>query len=117
MSRRLSLYLTDIINSIEKIQNYTANLTYENLCEDDKTLDAVVHNLLIIGEATKQIPNSVRIKYSQIEWKQIAGLRDVIAHSYFSINSKLVWDIIQTKLDPLQSCIQQILETENLENY
>jgi len=117
MSRRLSLYFADIVNSIEKIQKYTANFTYENLCEDDKTLDAVVHNLLIIGEATKQIPNSIRLKYSQIEWKQIAGLRDIIAHTYFSINSKIVWDIIQTKLDPLQSCIENILETENLENY
>ena len=59
MSRCLSLYLADILNSIQKIQKYTANLTYEDLCENDKTLDAVVHNLLIIGEATKQIPNIV----------------------------------------------------------
>ena len=115
MSRHLRLYLVDIISSIEKIKKYTANLSYENLCEDDKTLDAVVHNLLIIGEATKQIPNLIRLKYSQIEWKQIAGLRDVIAHTYFSINSKIVWDIIQTKLDPLQSCVREILETENLQ--
>lgn len=70
MSRRLSLYFGDIINSIDKIQNSTANLTYDRLCEDDKTLDAVVHNLLIIGEATKQIPNSIRLKYPQIEWKE-----------------------------------------------
>ncbi|MDB9312090.1 DUF86 domain-containing protein [Spirulina sp. CS-785/01] len=113
MSRNLSLYLNDIINSIDKIQNYTTNLTYDQLCEDDKTLDAVIHNLLIIGEATKQIPNSIRLKYPQIEWKQIAGLRDIIAHTYFSINSKIVWDIIQTELHPLRNCVNIILQNEN----
>lgn len=100
MSRPLNLYLSDIINSIDKIQNYTANLTYDRLCEDDKTLDAVVHNLLIIGEATKQFPHSMRLKYPQIEWKEIAGLRDIIAHNYFSLNEKIIWDIIQTELHP-----------------
>lgn len=116
MSRRLSLYLNDIINSINKIQIYTTNLTYDSLCEDNKTLDAVVHNLLIIGEATKQIPNSIRLKYPQIEWKQIAGLRDIIAHTYFSINSKIVWDVIQTELDPLKNSVTIILQNEDLDN-
>jgi uncharacterized protein with HEPN domain len=79
MSRSLSLYLTDILNSIEKIQKYTIAMTYDDLSKDEQTLDAVVHNLQIIGEATKQIPESLQVKYSQIEWRQIAGLRDIIA--------------------------------------
>ena len=116
MSRSLSLYLTDILNSIEKIQKYTIAITYENLSEDERTLDAVVYNLQIIGEATKKIPESMRVKYPQIEWRQIAGLRDIIAHAYFSLNTKIVWSIIQTKLEPLKACIKQILETEELEN-
>lgn len=116
MSRPLRLYLSDIINSIDKIQNYTANLTYDRLCKDDKTLDAVVHNLLIIGEATKQIPPSMRLKYPQIEWKEIAGLRDIIAHNYFSLNEKIIWDIIQTELHPLKNCVENILQNEDLDN-
>ncbi|BAW96758.1 hypothetical protein NIES970_16970 [[Synechococcus] sp. NIES-970] len=114
MSRSLRLYLNDILTSIEKIQSYAKNLTYEELCEDSQTIDAIAHNLQIIGEATKQIPNSLREQYPQIEWKKIAGLRDIIAHTYFRINTKIVWSIVQTKLNPLQACIQLMLEDRNL---
>ncbi len=115
MSRNLNLYLGDILNSIEKIQRYTASLTYDEFCEDDKTLDAVIHNLLIIGEATKQISESLRLKYSQIEWKKMAGLRDIIAHTYFYINPKIVWNITQTQLSPLKTTVELILSDEDLE--
>lgn len=117
MSRNLSLYLTDILTSINKIKKYTTSLTYDQLVNEEKTLDAVVYNLMIIGEATKQIPQDLRNKYSQIEWRQIAGLRDIIAHGYFTVNTQIVWNIIQSKLEQLKTCIELILETENLENY
>ena len=100
MSRSLRFYLTDIIHSIDKIQQYTVGMTYDDLLEDDKTLDAVTHNLQIIGEATKQIPKSIRQKYPNIPWRQVAGLRDVIAHTYFVVNPKIVWNIITTELKP-----------------
>lgn len=73
MSRKLSLYLADILTSIQNIQSYTAGLSYDDLIEDQRTLDAVTHNLLIIGEATKQIPDTLRQDYPQIPWKAIAG--------------------------------------------
>lgn len=112
MSRNLSLYLADILSSIEKIQNYTRSMTYDELIEDGRTLDAVIHNFYIIGEATKQIPETIRIKYSQVEWKKIAGLRDIIAHAYFSLNTQIIWSIIQTKLEPLKGAVEAILENE-----
>lgn len=115
MSRSLRLYLTDIIYSIDKIQQYTVGMTCDDLLEDNKTLDAVTHNLQIIGEATKQIPESIRQKYPDIPWRQVAGLRDVIAHTYFVVNPKIVWDIINTELKPLQDCVALILESEVLE--
>ena len=77
MSRDLGLYLTDIIRAIDKIQQYTSGMTYDDLLADNKTLDAVIHNLQIIGEATKQIPQAIRQKYPQIEWRKITGLRDI----------------------------------------
>jgi uncharacterized protein with HEPN domain len=116
MSRSISLYLTDILTSIEKIQKYTASITYDELLQDELILDGVLHNLQIIGEATKQIPDGIRIKYPQIQWKQIAGLRDIITHAYFSINTKIVWNIIETKLEPLKAGVETILARENLEN-
>lgn len=115
MSRSLRLYLTDILSSIHKIQKYAENLTYEQLCQDERTLDAITHNLQIIGEATKRIPDSLRIKYPEIDWKKIAGLRDIIAHTYFYVNTKIVWSIIQTKLDPLKNCVELILQNEEIE--
>jgi uncharacterized protein with HEPN domain len=90
MSRDLRLYLTDILSSIQKIQDYTAGMNYDDLIEDNKTFDAVVHNLQIIGEAAKQIPDEIRQKYPETAWRKIAGLRDIIAHAYFMVNPKIV---------------------------
>lgn len=115
MSRSLALYLTDIITSIDKIKKYTFNLTYEELLEDEKTIESVVYNLMIIGEATKKISPEIRIKYSHIEWQKIAGLRDFIAHAYFSININIVWNVIHTKLDDLKFCVQEIINNETLD--
>lgn len=115
MSRNLSLYLTDILTSISKIQRYTIGLSYENLIQNELILDAVIHNLLIIGEATTQIPDPLRSKYPQIQWKAIAGMRDMIAHAYFSINTRIVWNVIQQDLQPLQDCIEQLQQNEDLD--
>lgn len=116
MSRSLSLYLNDILNSIAKIQKYTRDFDYDDLINNEQVVDAVTHNLLIIGEAVKQIPDYYREKYPDIEWRQIAGLRDVIAHTYFYINPKIIWNIIQDKLEPLKKRIQLICEEENCRN-
>ncbi|NEQ32072.1 MAG: DUF86 domain-containing protein [Leptolyngbya sp. SIO4C5] len=116
MSRNLSLYLTDILTSIGKIQRYTAGLSYEDLIQDERTLDAIVHNLQIIGEATKQVPDSLRSQHPQIDWKAIAGMRDIIAHAYFSINTRIVWNVIQQDLKPFKDCIEQLQQTENLDS-
>ncbi|MDJ0730201.1 MAG: DUF86 domain-containing protein [Crocosphaera sp.] len=106
------LQLTDIFDSIQKIQDYTRDMDYDALVKDSKTLDAVVHNLQIIGEATKQIPDEIRQKYPETEWRKIAGLRDIIAHNYFMVNPKIVWDIITTKIEPLYKTVELILENE-----
>jgi uncharacterized protein with HEPN domain len=105
MSRSLNLYLEDILNSIEKIERYTANMTHQNFMTDDRTIDAVSHNLQIIGEAVKKIPTELRERNPQIEWRKIAGLRDTIAHAYFSIDDEIIWDIVETKLTQLRDCI------------
>ncbi len=115
MFRNLGLYLTDIIHGIDKIQQYTSGMTYDDLLADDKTFDAVIHNLQIIGEATKQIPKAIRQKYTQIEWHKIAGLRNIIAHAYFNVNPKIVWNILTTKLKPLRDCVALILQNEVLQ--
>jgi len=105
MSRNLALYCDDILTSISKIDRYTANLTPETFVADERTFDAVAYNLQIIGEAVKNIPDHLRDRHPQIEWRKIAGLRDILAHAYFAVDDEIIWDIIQTKLAELRDCI------------
>ena len=112
MSRNLRLYLSDILASIGKIERYTEGMSYEQLIADELTLDAVVYNLQIIGEAVKNIPLEIRDRYPQVQWRKIAGLRDIIAHAYFTIDDQIVWDIIQNKLLDLHNKIEQIISSD-----
>ncbi|MGV0024047.1 HepT-like ribonuclease domain-containing protein [Phormidesmis priestleyi] len=112
MSRSIRLYLRDIIQSCSKISRYTQDLTIEAFVADERTYDAVLLNLQIVGEAVKQIPQEFRDYYPETEWRKISGLRDILAHAYFQINIEIVWDVVQNKLTPLQAQIREILEAE-----
>ncbi|MFM7448828.1 MAG: DUF86 domain-containing protein [Leptolyngbyaceae cyanobacterium] len=98
MSRNLMLYLDGILSSIDKIQRYTAGLTWEIFVANELIFDAAARNLQIIGEAVKNIPTEMRDRYPQIEWRKIAGLRNILAHTYFAVEDEIIWDIVQTKL-------------------
>jgi uncharacterized protein with HEPN domain len=74
--------------------------------KDEKTYDAVVRNLEIIGEAAKNIPEAVRMQMPGIEWKKTAGLRDVIAHAYFGIDDAILWDVVQHKVPELKRAVE-----------
>jgi len=78
--RKLIALLQDIINEIDRINRFTHGKNYQNFVEDDKTQYAVIRCLEIIGEAVKNIPNSVKLKYKNIDWRKIAGLRDILIH-------------------------------------
>ncbi|MDJ0845597.1 HepT-like ribonuclease domain-containing protein [Crocosphaera sp.] len=113
MSRSIRLYLEDIMVSGNKILSYTQAMTYEDFIADQKTYDAVIMNLLIIGEAVKNIPAEIKEEYKDIEWHKIAGLRDILAHAYFSLDDEIIWDIIINKIHPLLESIQAIINTDN----
>ncbi len=98
MSRDYKQYLDDILEAAQRIQDYLQGVSRQQLETDRLRRDAIVYNLQIIGEAVKQIPPEVREKYPNIEWRRIAGLRDIIAHEYFSVNLNIIWDIVQNKL-------------------
>jgi uncharacterized protein with HEPN domain len=87
-------------------------MSFEDFQADERTYEAVVRNLQIIGEAVKNIPQEIRLKYSEVEWRKIAGLRDILAHAYFSIEDEIVWDIVETKIPPLLIIVERILEAE-----
>jgi len=110
MPRDFEVYVEDIRQAIAKIQSYTAGLTREAFAQDAKSVDAVIRNLEIIGEAAKMIPGSIRVKYANVEWKKIAGLRDILAHQYFDVDLDIVWDIVRNKLPTLEHELNQVSE-------
>ncbi|MBI5560841.1 MAG: DUF86 domain-containing protein [Deltaproteobacteria bacterium] len=109
MPRDYKVYLDDILEAVTKISDYTKGLTLEGLKDDAKTLDAVVRNLEIIGEAAKKVPEEIRRRCPDVEWKRIAGLRDILIHEYFGIDVNIIWDIIRNRLSPLERQIRKIL--------
>ncbi len=107
MPRDYKVYLDDMREAIVKIEEYTKNFTYETFARNSMVIDAVIRNLAIIGEAAKNLPIETQKKYPSIEWKKVAGLRDILIHAYFGVNQKIIWDILQHKIPELK----QILST------
>jgi uncharacterized protein with HEPN domain len=115
MSRDYLLYLEDMQIACRKLLRYTKDLTFPQLAEDEKTYDAVIYNLVILGEAAKQIPPSVRDRYPLVQWRKIAGLRDVSVHRYFGLDEDVLWDILQREIPPLLAQIDRIMDEEAYE--
>jgi uncharacterized protein with HEPN domain len=109
MPRDSRVYLDDILEATRKITVYTGSLSKAAFLEDEKTLDAVVRNLEVIGEAVKKLPENLRAKHSAVEWKKIAGLRDILIHEYFGLDAEIVWDIVQNKVPALDREVRTML--------
>ena len=108
MSRDLIIYITDIIESIEKIEGYKKGLSKTEFYKNEQIQDAIMRRLEIIGEATKNIPDDFRKKYPKVEWKKIAGLRDILIHTYFSINLKLIWKVLKNEIKKVKKELLKI---------
>jgi len=109
MRRDYTLFLEDIVDCIEKIDEFVRDMSFEEFAKDDKTLSAVVRKLEIIGEATKNIPGDNRRKHKEIPWSDMAKIRDKIIHAYFGINYQIIWKVIKEKLPGLKPMLRQIL--------
>ena len=109
MPRDYRVYLDDILASARKTQEYASGLTPDELAADVKTLDAVLYNLQVIGEAAKNVPQDVREKYPDVEWQKMAGLRNILVHEYFGIDVEIIWDVVRNKVPQLRQQVEQIL--------
>lgn len=104
------LFLSDIRTSCEKVLRYTAGMTFEGFTADEKTFDAVMRNLAIIGEAVKQLPQEFRDEHPEVEWRRIARFRDIAIHHYFAVDEQIVWDIVQARIPELLAQVGSALE-------
>ncbi len=108
--REWKFFIFDISDSVNKILRFVSDLNRRDFFSDDKTFDAVMRNLEIIGEAAKKIPADIKEKYAEIEWKKIAGLRDIVVHEYFGIDEDIIWDVIENKIPELKENIEKIIK-------
>src|SRR3989344_8220401 len=108
MKRDIGLFIEDILNSITNIEEFSKNLDKEKFSKDKLRQSAIIRQLEIIGEAVKNIPSKFREKYPKINWKDIAGFRDVLSHAYFGVNLDRIWKIIEIDLPKLKEEINRI---------
>jgi uncharacterized protein with HEPN domain len=110
MSRDYRVYLDDIVAAADKIADFTAGLSKDQFLKDERTYDAVIRNLEIIGEAAKNIPDDIRQNFPEIEWRKAAGLSDILVHEYFAVDTEIIWDVIANKLPLLRRQVVKILD-------
>ena len=103
-------FLLDIIEAIKRIELYTKELSYPDFLQKIETQDAVVRNFEIIGEAVKNVSKTLKAKYNNIQWKEIAGMRDKVIHFYFGVNWDIVWGAKKDSLPQFKEKIERILK-------
>ncbi|HNQ26267.1 MAG: hypothetical protein BWY93_00612 [Euryarchaeota archaeon ADurb.BinA087] len=108
--RNIIMFLHDILDTIDRIDQFVAGMDYTDFHHDEKTRFATIQCIEIIGEAAKHIPPQFRSHYPDIPWVDIAGMRDKLIHAYFSIDSLKVWKVIKEDIPELKPKIAAILE-------
>lgn len=108
MPRDWAVYIEDMIESAEKAIGYVGDMSFEEFRADQKTVDAVARNLEIIGEAAKSVPDSVRKQFPEIEWRAMAGLRDILIHVYFGVDEDILWDVVKNRLPEVLTVLHKI---------
>lgn len=107
--REPKLYLQDILNSISKVEKYTRGLTYVEFSKDEKTIDAVIRNFEVIGEAARYVPKEIIAQYPDVPWEKMSSMRNKVLHEYFGVDLEILWQTIQEDLPELNKQIKDLL--------
>ncbi len=103
-------YIQDVLDSINAVDEFIKGMAFEDFTKDKKTIFAEIRGIEIIGEATKYIPKSIRNKYPEIPWKDMAGLRDKVIHAYFGVDLRVIWETATRHLPEIKPLIEQVLK-------
>jgi uncharacterized protein with HEPN domain len=107
-NRDWTFRIEDILEAIGRIADYTRDLDFESWQKDQKTIDAVIRNFEIIGEAARHVPESVQTHYPEIPWAKLKGIRNVLIHEYFGVDVEVVWKAVLQDLPGLGKMLKQI---------
>lgn len=112
MSPSAREYLQHILDETAYLITSSRDLSQEHFVGDETLKRAYVRSIEVIGEAVKQLPDSLRQKYATIEWRALAGMRDRLIHHYFGVDYEIVWDVVVNKIPILDAEVRQILDRE-----
>jgi uncharacterized protein with HEPN domain len=108
VSRNWQLFLRDMIEAAQKVSRYTSGRDLASFTGDEMAYDATVRNLEILGEAAKHIPEEIRQRFPEIDWRGIAGLRDIVAHAYCALDDAALWKIVGTDMPQLLPSLNKV---------
>lgn len=110
--RNYQMYLDDMLLSMNRILEYTKSCSFLDFKKDYKTVDAVIRNLEVMGEASKNVPKRIKNKYPEVPWDEMYLLRNKVTHEYFGIDYEIIWDVIENHLPDNKTQIEFILTNE-----
>ena len=116
-SRVWQLRVQDILNAVTSIERRTTGLTLEQFAADETLIKSVLYDFIIIGEASINIPEAIQSRYSQVSWRLISDMRNIMAHEYFQVNLMLTGRTLQNNLPSLKLQLLDLLESETNENF
>jgi len=109
LPRDWRLYVQDILDAIAAIQDYTAGMDFPSFQRDRRTLDAVLRNVTVIGEAAGRIPDKIQAAFPEIPWTEMRDMRNIVVHEYFGIDKQILWETTQADLPPLVLLLKELL--------
>ncbi len=108
MTQEYMDYIEDIVKALEKIEKFTSGMNYEEFVKDERTVDAVLRNFEVIGEAAKNVPEDVKEQHDKLPWREMAGMRDKLIHGYATVDLQIIWKTVTSDIPNLHPKIRDL---------